>query len=281
MRLSDEHAPARALLDAYCAERETLLQRIQELAERDDRIRACWLFGSLGRGEEDDLSDLDVWMVVADAHLPAIKAERQDYVRQVGTPLVLLEAPQNAPRGGAYLMAIYDAPSGPHQVDWYWQAESAARIPQQTRLLLDRAGLPPSETPTRFTDMESAPERTPLEAAVQSVCFFWVMILITAKYAARSPYEARMNLLAYAYDALQGARRFAGLPPAPEAESLPPHPEPAAKLALLRELAAQMEGVMPHIEAAGGSVPTEVAPRATRYFDLIEAITEAQSPPQA
>jgi predicted nucleotidyltransferase len=40
---------------AYRAEREALLARIVGLLEADKRVTAAWLFGSLGRGDADEL----------------------------------------------------------------------------------------------------------------------------------------------------------------------------------------------------------------------------------
>ena len=61
------------------AEREALLARITESLEADGRIAAAWLFGSMGRGETDDLSDLDLRVVAYDEHIESICASRQVY----------------------------------------------------------------------------------------------------------------------------------------------------------------------------------------------------------
>src|SRR3989442_185935 len=89
------------------AERDALLQRATDLLRDDPRVVAAWLFGSLGRGHEDDLSDLDLWVVVGDEWIDTFIGERRPYASQLGPPLLLVEAPQNAPAGGAYLMAVY------------------------------------------------------------------------------------------------------------------------------------------------------------------------------
>ncbi len=46
----------------YEAERAALLETIVQHARADARVVAGWLFGSLGRGDGDALSDLDVWL---------------------------------------------------------------------------------------------------------------------------------------------------------------------------------------------------------------------------
>jgi hypothetical protein len=183
----------------------------------------------------------------------------------------VLEAPQNAPPRGAYAMALYPGQHGPHQVDWYWQARFAAAIPRDTRVLLDRVGLPRLGTATCF-EPQPAPERNPLEAVSQSVRFFWVMLLITAKYVARSPSEERMGLLPYAAAALAEVREFAGAPAPDEKEE--PQAFPEEKLRLLRRLAGEMEALMPRVMALGVDVPVEVAPQAYGYLALVETITK-------
>jgi predicted nucleotidyltransferase len=46
------------------AAQDTLIERIVALLERDKRIAAAWLAGSIGRGEEDEWSDVDVVALV-------------------------------------------------------------------------------------------------------------------------------------------------------------------------------------------------------------------------
>jgi hypothetical protein len=46
------------LLQSYRAERDALLDQIELVLTQDGRVCAAWLWGSLGRGEGDELSDL-------------------------------------------------------------------------------------------------------------------------------------------------------------------------------------------------------------------------------
>lgn len=114
------------ILSTFQAEREALQKQIIATLQNDKRIVAAWLFGSLGRGTADALSDIDIWLVVADTFIQDIVAHRQQFVAQIQDPAFFVEAPQNAPQDGGYLMAYYDMPTGPHQVDWYWQPQSLA-----------------------------------------------------------------------------------------------------------------------------------------------------------
>ncbi|HZO90354.1 MAG TPA: nucleotidyltransferase domain-containing protein [Chthonomonadaceae bacterium] len=261
---------AAKLLSQRAAEREALLQRALATLQADPRVRAAWLFGSSGRGDQDALSDLDLFVVVAEEAIAEICAGRQEFVGRIGTPALRLEAPQNAPPGGAYLMALYDGQTGAHAVDWYWQPQSLARIPQDARVLLDRVGLPRLDAPTRF-DYQSVPERAPVEAATQAVNSFWAALLITAKYVARSPWGDHGGLLRWACGSLEAVGRFVGSGGRASLEEGLPS-EPTERVQALRELGAQMEALMPQVAARGGSMPWEAIPSVYRFLDLVEAV---------
>ncbi len=176
------------LLQIRRKEHEALLQRTQAVLQTDQRVVAAWLFGSLGRRTSDALSDIDLWVIVKDECIETISAVRQNYVAQPGQPVLLLEAQGNAPAGGAYLMALYPGQVGVHQVDWYWQRQSDASLPQHAVLLFDRGGIPqdtrqeqldPPGTPLPLTRQERA------EQATQFSNFFWAMSNIAVKSVLR------------------------------------------------------------------------------------------------
>ena len=54
------------LLTVRLRERAALLRRVEQVIRRDCRVRAAWIMGSVARGEDDALSDLDLFIVVAD-----------------------------------------------------------------------------------------------------------------------------------------------------------------------------------------------------------------------
>jgi len=108
---------------------------------------------------------------------------------------------------------------------------------------------------------------------MQFIGFFWAMLLITAKYAARAPNAERMDLLRYVLPGLNQARALLGRSDPPlTVDELPAHAAPAEKLALLRRLAGEMADLMPAIAARGEFVPAEVVPGVYRYLDLIEGV---------
>jgi predicted nucleotidyltransferase len=95
----------RRSLVAHQAERDALLQRARRMVEQDARICAAWLFGSLGRGDADALSDIDLFLVIEDADQAQVVQTRYQMMAQLAEPVLILEAPQNWPPGGIYNMA--------------------------------------------------------------------------------------------------------------------------------------------------------------------------------
>ncbi|HYF61635.1 MAG TPA: hypothetical protein VD886_02410 [Herpetosiphonaceae bacterium] len=266
------------LLRPYAAERDALLQRVLGVIEGDQRVRAGWLWGSFGRGEQDALSDIDLWLAVADEELAAIAGVPQAFVEACGPPLITVAAPQNAPERGAYLLAIYAGQHGPHQVDWYWQAESAARVPAAIRPFLERGGLPRTEAPPAFPG-GAAPEPDAPERRGQKISFFWAMALIAAKHIARSPAQTQRPLLAFVHAQLAAAQ--AGLAAAAPLPIAADSADPLARLAVLRQLAAAMTDLRPSAIAAGAPFPAGIEPQAERYFALIERIIRDRIPLRA
>lgn len=262
-------------LYARRAERAALLDRLTGLIKEDDRLAAAWLFGSVGRDDADDLSDLDLRVVVRDEHIEDICTGRQAYARQAGEVVLFQEAMQNRPAGGAFLLALYAGEFGPQEVDWTWEPLSGAYLWPQTRILMNRAGLSRvGEMPWGY---QPKPECTALEQAVRRVNDFWAMLLIVTKYAARSPHEEQMGLVSMAMQPLRDVSEYLGLAPGYVMDSLPPHKRPQEKVRLLRDMADQMKGLMPEVEARGGQVPWTILTSAKRFFDLIEAVAAEQA----
>jgi predicted nucleotidyltransferase len=271
--LAEEMASAntKMALLARRAERAELLKAITERLAGDGRVAAAWVHGSLGRDDCDDLSDIDLRVAIRDEHIGAVCRDRQAFAAQFGTRVLFLEAPQNRPPGGAFLLALYAAAHGPQEVDWSWQPASEARIWPDTQVLVDRAGL------SRVGEMPAfeylpVPDRTPLESASCALDFFWVMLLINAKYAARSPREERMGLLEYVVKPLNEVGEYLDTPVIFPLDQIPGHASPSEKISLLRELASRMESLMPLMETRGASVPGAIVTSVRDYLALIEEI---------
>ncbi len=267
------HAPSR---DQRFTEAAALLRRITEGLEADDRVLAAWLVGSFGQGD-DPWGSAWVQAVVADNQIGTFIRTRRENAARPGEPLLVVEAPQNAPPGGAYLMALYDGEAGPYEVDWYWQARSGAQVPSDAHVLFDRVGLPPSGRPNEFNHSETPPVLRDAQEAMtpaarraeegrNTVSLFWAMLLISASHIARAPADEDVPFLPMLQNLLGDTRQFVGL----SRESAPAPTAPDSRLAALREIGARMESLMPQVAAEGADVPTAIVARAYRYLDIGE-----------
>jgi len=264
-------------LEVRRAERDALLERITGLLMDDARVVAAWLFGSLGRDDADDLSDIDLRVIVADQHSEAVNATRQEYVRQLGQPLLVEEALGNAPPGGGYLLALYESQAGLQHVDWTWEPQSQARIPPDARLLFDRVGIPSTSVPEPLMATERAPRVT------DRTTFFWAMSPIAAKFVARRQRRSALTMIGMIERTLHEVQWLVGTrsvaPGFKDYRTDPPPVEPADQLATVRALAREMEALTPQIVASGAATPTDAIPEVYRFFDLVDAmLTEGVTP---
>ena len=253
------------LVTRFQTESKELLTQITDYLASDPRIMAAWLFGSLGRGDADEWSDIDIFVVVTDESLQDVVAQRQQFVTQIGKVLLAVEAPQNAPHGGGYLMTFYDMPIGPHQVDWYWQPQSLAYIPTKTTVLFDHVGLARRDQAIEF------PKREPVKEIDENprhfISYFWAMLLITTKYVVRQPQSEKIALLPYVLHPFHKTQRLLGQGPTVFQGSQSTGQE---KLATLRYLADEMCVLMPQVAAQGSEVPDAAPTAVYKFLSLVE-----------
>jgi hypothetical protein len=239
--------PLTDFLRVHATERQSLLTATVALLEADQRILAVWLHGSAGGPRHDVWSDLDLWIVVADGHFDAVATERQAFAEQVGEPLLVVEAPQNAPSGGAYLLMMYPGKYGPQILDCTWQRASSASRPAGTVLLMERldgykvrAGDPARPV--------SPGDR--IDAAAQQAAFFWMMCTVCCKYIARRDSWRVLEVLRFQWSILQRIRFYVDERPDPPSYRDQPDFAPpvafAEQLAALRGLIQQLEGLVSH-----------------------------------
>ncbi|RYG38747.1 hypothetical protein EON81_02760 [bacterium] len=238
------------------AERNARLARLVAVLETDSRVEAAWLFGSLAIGPGDAWSDLDIWISVRDDAFASFVEGRAALAAKVDGPLFAVEAPQNAPVGGAYYQTVHDDPTGPHVVDWYMQPSSIAGLPSEPALLIRPRG--GSRSPSFGYRMEEiAEEDHPRNAAG----VFWMMVLVQAKYVARKPHEAGLGFLGFLDDLMDRARENRGLalPQKATFESS----DSSARLGELRKRVDQMTEIEPLSPAVPG--------RTSAFLDTVEA----------
>ena len=253
-------------------ERTALIEQATSVLRSDERVVAVWLAGSLGRGDADAYSDVDLWVVVRDEAMQAVRDGRRAFVEVLGRPLLISEAPQNAPPGGAYLWTLYAGKYGPQHVDWNWLPQTGASVPADAQLLFDRVGLPGAQDTPR-----AWPAGEELSAALTQECaFFWGMCTMVAKYIARGRrYDVLklLDLLAYTSDKVRWLLGEGELKTYKESlwDEVPLFTELEGQFGVLRKLAAEMEReVGPKVEAVGGLVPHEAIRQVYALFELVD-----------
>jgi hypothetical protein len=135
-------------------DREQLLASLLSQLGPDDRVRAAWLAGSLGRGSADDLSDIDLWLAVSDDLLAEVITAPVEWVRSRCDTTLAFSIPQNAPAGGAYVFSLVRCPHGLQQVDWYWAPATSIERPSETSAVFERDPIPVAGTPPTLEDQE-------------------------------------------------------------------------------------------------------------------------------
>ena len=264
-------------------ERAALLRRVEQVIRRDCRVRAAWIMGSVGRGDDDALSDLDLFIVVADDAIAEFIDNRRDHAAQPARPLLLMDNLANAPAGGAYLLALYGGKAGPQNIDWIWQAESMAHRPSDGKILFDRAGLQVARgaqlgsTAHRPTGPPLGPNPSLTDLLTHKIAFFWAMSFVVAKYIARRDGASVARMTVVLTRTLTEAAAMCDSRGALSAgyESMAAGLEaatPTAQLQVLRELSRHAEALGGQFAARGVVLPSEAITQVYRFFELAEAL---------
>ncbi len=176
------------LLAAYRAARDALVERLRVELEADARFTAAWLYGSLGRGDGDELSDIDLVVVVEQGFVAQIckrpwetggqtTPERLRLFCQFGEPILIHENHQNAKPGGSFSFVRYRA--GGVMVDWSLRPQMGAARAADTLLLFDKVGI------ALLPEQGDGPPARDEGKIAERAAFFWMMAGVTAKYLLR------------------------------------------------------------------------------------------------
>jgi hypothetical protein len=217
---------------------------------------------------DDGFSDLDV--VVA----ALTSSPRARFAAAVAAPLLVVEAPQNAPDGGAFLSTFVPGSEGPHGIDWIWRPLSTSHPPPDCRLLFDRRTASGTPAPPVNTDADRGDSaRTPFEATVHAACSFWAMLLWSAKGVARWPDSSGMPLLRYVEADLRQIEEYTG-----SGEPEPPsgtENRGVDKVRVLRGHADHMQRLSPILADAGIVLPPRLIGQVKRLLEVVEAAVRA------
>ncbi len=106
------------IANARTAARQQFVTALVDILTADDRFVAAWLTGSIARGDEDALSDVDLSLVVADEAAVMLCARpwqlagyttpaRAALFERFGQPAIIHENQHNAPPDGSWTCVIY------------------------------------------------------------------------------------------------------------------------------------------------------------------------------
>jgi hypothetical protein len=270
-------------LRMYQASRGVLLAEISAVVTVDERFVAAWLTGSFGRNEADAVSDLDLTLVVADAHSESLCArmeqvsaqttkERLALFSQFGQPVVLHENNHNAPDEGTFTYVLYA--NSAVAVDWTLLPQKQARRPAQALILFDQVGIP-SVAPA---EPESVAQR--VRRATELVAFFWMMTAVTAKYMVRRD----LVFVQCQLEELQGLvqeveRLLTGKPWQYRRGSLSQfEPTIAAQKQAVYRLCTEILSLTPQLVELGGSIRPSPMPTLEMLLNLVGDNTRCGAP---
>ncbi|MGI4787735.1 MAG: hypothetical protein ACRYFS_02680 [Janthinobacterium lividum] len=251
-------------------DRALLLASLTDSWRSDERIRAAYLWGSFGRSEADDLSDLDPWLIVTDEAAAGIGPSLRHYAEQTGSLIVAMNTPRHAPLGGGYMSFLHEGRHGLLQVDCYWQPQSTALAESEYAVLFDRqAEIYTGQEHPEYILVEEAQG---LQAEVEhDLHFTWFMFLITAKYLARDV-ESDLGLMFYPKPGLEEAAAHLGQREAWTAEDWAVPDEPQEKVKRLWHLISKVEQLRLIAAAQGYHFSPLYTSCLYRYLDVVASI---------
>jgi len=263
------------LLKTYAQERDNLLQRIARQLVDDQRFVAAWLTGSLSRDDTDDISDIDLTVVVESVSPPALCARptmkapcatnpRLELFGLFGEVGFAYENHNNAPTGGTATNVLY-LPHG-LRVDWALVPEEQARRLPTTKLIFQRRDIPLSGDPRAAEQAQRA------EEAAEMVAFFWLMVTVVCKYIVRGDsvfvnfWLEQLSLLVLGIE-----RRIAGEPDVYQRGSTTKlSATDDRQLAVLQSLCMRVEALTGAVTALGGTVYPVSQAGITQWFRMAE-----------
>ena len=192
------------------ADRDSAVREVARAFEADPKFVAAWLAGSFGRGEQDEFSDLDLWLVVAEDHAAEIchpqgpggggtTSRRRDIISLPGEPLIVHEHHLNAPAGGTFTAVIYRSGLS---IDWTFIPQSIAARNEQTVLLFERVPIPITVRSTNIQDLER------VSRLEERYMFLWLLAIPAAKALRRKDGVKFHALLEMMYAALSDIKRL-------------------------------------------------------------------------
>jgi predicted nucleotidyltransferase len=261
-------------METYREQRDSLLTKITETLSKDERFVAGWLAGSYARNDEDEVSDVDLRVVVAEPYSELLcrrqeqvshrtTQERFELFNRFGIPALIHENNNNAPEGGTFTLVLYS--DSALMIDWVLMPLSRAKRIHPSRLLFDKVSIPVS--PPEPEDKEQS-----RKYVAEQWAFFWMMTAITIKYILRRDLVFVQNWLEQLHAIIREIeRRIEGISweEAYTRGSISQfQPTWEKQIASLRELVIKMQTLHPAIQEFTGSELTAPVAEIELFFSL-------------
>jgi len=246
---------------ARLAVRQRFIDSLVETLSADECYVAAWLDGSIARGDDDALSDVDLRIVVSDAAAVTLCArpwdiagyttpERLALFGRFGQPALIHENQHNASPGESFTCVIY---ASLLTVDWVLIPQAVAARQPDTRLLFDKVGIPLQPPAPPLSETQRA------ERSSERVAFFWMMVSIVVKYLLRDDAVRVHHLLAGLEPLVREVRTLATGAPVPYTtkSSFRLAATVEEQVAVVHNMCATVLALSPAIVALGGYVPDD------------------------
>ncbi|WP_415786201.1 nucleotidyltransferase domain-containing protein [Deinococcus saxicola] len=133
-------------------QRAAFLGALTDSAQRDSHLLAVWLEGSLGRGNADRYSDVDIHVLLPENELAAFRAQAESWLGKI-RPLVLF----NILFGGQMINAV--TTDGLRLDLWPHGGEHFEVDPQVVQVLFEQPGALQAKAGVTTADREAAAQR--------------------------------------------------------------------------------------------------------------------------
>lgn len=185
-----------ASLMKLASHRDALIDRLHEQLAGDTRVVAAWLHGSIGRGDGDAWSDIDLVVLIEDDRYAEFWADRQTLFNAIGQSVFQQHPiPGNSMvSGGGFQLTVF---AGPVEIDWTIAPASGVARPSNTKLLFERDPIPIADPPQHLSPESDNEDRFE---------FFWAMAPIAVKYAARDDMLRAAGMISVLRDTLKRDR---------------------------------------------------------------------------
>jgi hypothetical protein len=261
--------------EVYRQSRDALLTRIVTELSNDEHFLAAWLTGSYARQNADEVSDLDVCLVVADSYSkslctrleqvsPRTTPERFALFARFGEPALIHENNNNAPEGGTFTFVLYSGSA--LMVDWTLSPAANAVRPFESRLLFDKANIPVS-APTELEDSEQS-----RKSVAEQWAFFWMMTAVTVKYIIREDNVFVTEWLENLHGLAQDIERRIQRKPWKYTRGSLTHLQPTRKQQVqsLQQLCKRMQALAAEVEQFSGVAPALPVAEIETLLSLME-----------